>query len=129
MPEKKKLIIDEDWKAQVEAEKQATQATSKQPNATAAGAAQDDQQADGPMPPASFDLLVTMLATEALVAMGHVPHPATGQIKPQRSQAKYLIDMIEMLHEKTTGNLTPDQTQLVEDVLHQLRLAFVDTAT
>jgi hypothetical protein len=81
-----------------------------------------------PMPPASLELLLTMLATEALVALGQVPHPATGQLQVQRNQAQYLIDLIDVLRDKTKGNLTPGEQQLIETLLHQLRMVFVDTA-
>jgi hypothetical protein len=79
------------------------------------------------MPPASFELLLTMLATEALVALGQVPHPASGQLHVHRNQAKYLIDLVEMLRNKTQGNLTDNEQQLIETLLHQLRMAFVET--
>jgi hypothetical protein len=119
--EEKKLIIDEDWKTQVEAEKRQSH---QEPPAAERG------EADAPemqMPPASFEMLLTTLATEALMAMGQMPHPLTGQIEVQRDQAKYLIDTIDVLREKTQGNLSPDEQQMVEMILHQLRLAFVQT--
>jgi hypothetical protein len=126
MPDEKKIIVDEDWKAQVQAEKaKAAKTEGERPSKTAA----PDQAhaSDMPMPPASLELLLTMLATEALVALGQIPHPATGQVQIQRNQAQYLIDMVHMLREKTKGNLTPNEQQLIETLLHQLRLVFVDT--
>jgi hypothetical protein len=127
MPDDKKIIIDEDWKSRVEAEpEEAVKAQQSGGSAEAAQAAGGD--ADMPMPPASLELLLTSLATEALMAMGQLPHPATGQVQVQRSQAKYLIDMVEMLRDKTKGNLTPGEQQLIESLLHQLRMVFVETA-
>jgi hypothetical protein len=126
MADEKKIIIDEDWKSQVQAEK-AEAAKSPAAEPTAAATAGPEVQ-DLPMPPASFELLITMLATEALAALGQVPHPATGQAHVHRNQAKYLIDMIEVLRDKTKGNLNAGEQQLVESLLHQLRLAFVETA-
>ena len=132
MADEKKIIIDEDWKAQVRAEKEA--ASKSRPaestadeaavNAPAGAAATPDVE----MPSASLELLLTMLATEALVALGQAPHPATGQVHVQRNQAKYLIDMIEVLREKTKNNLTPGEQQLIEALLHQLRMAYVQTS-
>jgi len=126
MSDEKKIIIDEDWKAQVQAEKEA--ATSKSAAAkvepqSAAGAADDF-----PMPPASFELLLTTLATEALVALGQVPHPATGEAKAQPNQAKFLIDTIDVLRQKTQGNLSAVEQQTLDSLLHQLRMAFIETA-
>jgi len=132
MPDEKKIIIDEDWKSQVEAEKQAaeietaTETPAKEP-AAAEAASQPGAAADMPFPPASFDLLLTTLATETLVALGQLPHPVTGQAQPHRNHAKYLIDTIDVLREKTKGNLTPEEQQGIETLLHQLRMAFVAT--
>jgi Domain of unknown function (DUF1844) len=127
MADEKKIIIDEDWKSQVQAEKEKAAKARPAASASSTGPAPDDT-ADFPLPPASFDLLLTMLATEALVALGQVPHPATGQPHIQRSQAQYLIDLIDVLRTKTKGNLNPDEEQLIESILHQLRLAFVESA-
>ena len=127
MPDEKKLIIDEDWKSQVQAEK-AEAAKAKPATSPERGTTAQVDAADLPMPPASLELLLTMLATEALVALGQVPHPATGQAQVQRNQAKYLIDLVEVLRNKTQGNLTPGEQQLIDNLLHQLRLAYVETA-
>ena len=131
----KKLIIDEDWKSQVQAEKAAAaqQAPGEVAAATAKQAAEPQSRtepasADFPMPPASLELLVTTLATEALVALGQVPHPATGELHAHRHQAQYLIDTIDILRQKTKGNLTPSEQQMFESVLHQLRMVFLETA-
>lgn len=127
MPDEKKIIIDEDWKSQVQAEKAeaAKSGPATRPESAAAG---PEIAGDMPMPPASFELLLTMLATEALVALGQVPHPATGQMHVQRNQAKYLIDMLDVLREKTMRNLNPGEAQLIDSLLHQLRMVFVETA-
>ena len=74
-------------------------------------------------PPAPHNY--TQISTEALVSMGTIPHPATGETIQRRNQAKYLIDTLDMLKQKTAGNLTPEETAALDDVLHQLRMAFV----
>jgi Domain of unknown function (DUF1844) len=122
MPEEKKIIIDEDWKSQVQAEKEAEKRSQPEAPDVAAAAGEPD---DPPMPPASLELLVSSLVTEALIALGQVPHPATGKASLRRHQAKYLIDTIEMLHQKTKGNVTPEEERFFEQLLHQLRMAFV----
>jgi len=124
MSEEKKIIIDEDWKSQVEAEKAAAQGhesggDEEQDAADAAAAAR------GPLPPASFEILLTSLATEAMLHLGQLPHPATGQPKLDLPHAKYTIDLIEVLEEKTGGNLTPEEQAAISQILHQLRMAFV----
>src|SRR4029079_8802474 len=84
---------------------------------------------DVPMPPASFEMLLTTLATEALMALGQLPHPVTGKAQQHPQQAKYLIDTIDVLREKTKGNLSPHEDQASEGLLHQLRLAFIQVAS
>ncbi len=115
----KKIIVDEDWKAQVEAERAAahekTQAAGE-PSAAEAG---------GSWPQPSLPLLVTTLATEAMVAMGVVAHPLSGKVERDIDRARHVIDTIAMLEEKTAGNRTAEETQMFSDVLHELRMSFV----
>ena len=126
MADEKKIIIDEDWKSQVQAEKAAAEkeaANQPMPQTSAA----DGANAGGnfQMPPASLEMLVTTLVTEAMMSLGQVPHPHTGEVVFQPQQAKYLIDTIDVLREKTKGNVTPDESVLMEQLLHQLRMAYV----
>ncbi len=128
MSDDKKIIIDEDWKSQVQAEKERAARKNVPQAEGASAAANPNQDPDNfEMPPASLELLLTTLATEALMSLGQIPHPATGQITVHRNQAKYLIDTIEVLRQKTKGNLTTDEQQAIDSLLHQLRLIFVET--
>jgi hypothetical protein len=129
LSDEKKIIIDEDWKSKVEAEKE--EAAKAKPAATATPKAEGADASDlndPPMPPASFELLLTTLATEALVSLGQVPHPVTGKTQVQRNQAKFLIDTVDILRQKTAGNLTTSEQAVVDSLLHQMRLVFVQTA-
>ena len=54
-------------------------------------------------------MLVTTLATEAMIGLGQIPHPMTGNVHAEPAQARYAIDMLEMLAEKTKGNLAPGE--------------------
>jgi hypothetical protein len=125
MPDEKKIIIDEDWKARVQAEKMEA---AKSKSAAEPGLQEPFDAADVPMPPASFELLLTTLTTEALMALGQVPHPVTGKAEVRPNHAKYLIDTVEMLRQKTKGNLTPGEQQAIDSLLHQLRMLFVAAA-
>lgn len=124
MSDEKKIIIDEDWKTRVAAEKDEAnrrEKTSPEPAETGG-----PSMADAPtMPPASFELLVTMLATEAMAGLGQLPNPLTGQLESDPAGARYAIDMLEMLADKTKGNLTPQEDFGLRELLHQLRMAFV----
>lgn len=133
MAEDKKIIIDEDWKSQVEAEKaeaakRSAAGTPADSPSSASAAADSPEASDPPMPPASFEMLLTTLATEAFVALGQVPHPITGETHLQRNQARFLIDTIDILRQKTAGNLSNSEQQVLDSMLHQLRLLFVQTA-
>ena len=76
-------------------------------------------------PEPSLALLVTTLATQAMSALGFVPHPVTGKTEVDLPQAKHFIDTLDMLQQKTQGNQTPDEVEMFESVLHELRMTFV----
>jgi hypothetical protein len=94
MPDEKKLLIDEDWKAQVEAEKRQAQPTGDATAQESAAGGVPREARDLKFPPASFELLLTTLATEALMSLGQVPNPVTGAVETHREQARYIIDTI-----------------------------------
>jgi hypothetical protein len=123
MSDEKKIIIDEDWKSQVAAEKEAAlrKPTAEAPHADASGA----DELGGELPEASFELLISTFVTEAMVALGQFPHPGTGQIEADAGHAKFAIDMLSVIAEKTKGNLSPMEEQGLGDILHQLRMAFI----
>jgi hypothetical protein len=137
MSEEKKIIIDDDWKDQVAAEKEAlkqeAQASPAADNTAADNTAADSSAADNTasgealpaMPPASFEMLVTTLATEAMVALGQFPNPATQETTVSTEHATYAIDMLSMLKEKTKGNVTDGEDTMLTDLLHQLRMMFI----
>ncbi len=81
------------------------------------------------LPPATFAFLLTTLATQAMIALGQVPNPLTGKVETRAVQAKHYIDTLAMLAEKTQGNRTAEESQLLDDLLHQLRMAFVQLQT
>lgn len=126
MAEEKKIIIDEDWKSQVEAEKeQAARASSQQEGDQSPGEAAAGDEAAMQWPPASFPMLVSTFATEAMVGLGQIPSPLTNEPEVSPPRAKYAIDMLAVLQEKTKGNLDPGEDAGLEDLLHQLRMAYV----
>ena len=118
---KKKIIIDEDWKSQVEAEREELARKQKEMADQPPGQAADEMS----MPPASFEMLLTTLASEAMVCLGQVPHPATGKATVNLDQAKYFIDTLAILMTKTEGNLSAEEAQALETILHQLRMVYV----
>jgi hypothetical protein len=78
------------------------------------------------MPPADFQSLVGSLATQAMIYMGGFPDPQTGRAIVSLEHAKFHIDLLGVLEEKTKGNVTPQEAQDLSQVLNQLRLRFVE---
>ena len=74
-----------------------------------------------------FAQLVMQQANMAMMLLGKVAHPETGQVVKDMEAAKFFIDQLEMLEVKTKGNLTKEESALLKQSLMSLRLAFVDT--
>lgn len=124
-PEEKKLIIDDDWKSQVQAEKEAAEQARQEAPAEEAAAAAGEPGEPGAIPPADFRTLVSMLATQAMMAMGAIPHPITGQPEVHLDQARHFIDLLMVLQEKTKGNLDAEEEGMIANLLNEFRMAFV----
>lgn len=78
-------------------------------------------------PKVDFSTLVLSLGTTALYQMGLVPDPATGEITPgDPLVAQQTIDTLEMLREKTVGNLEEEERKLLDSLLYELRIKFVE---
>mgnify|MGYP003674199520 CR=1 FL=1 len=150
--EEPKIIVDSDWKEQVAKEKEAASAKAAAEPETAEtepSAAQDAEEktvtaeqnapastkaenADEEMsmhspPPASFEVLISMLFTQAMATLGQIPDPASGEAKVNKPFAKHYIDTIDMLSEKTKGNLSDDESKMLSEALHALRMMYVNT--
>ena len=98
--------------------------------AEAAPVATDEPDlADDDMPgaedPASFVNFLSTLATNAAAALGAVPHPATGKRSLDLDTGKYWLDVLGMLRDKTKGNLHPQESRLLEGLLADLRMQYV----
>ncbi len=130
MDEPIKKRVDESWKEQAEREKQtvgqqpATPVSAKAPTQKADNASVD---AEG-LPQVRFDLFVSGLAMEAFVAMGEMPHPTTRRQATNLPQAKYLIDLLGLLEDKTKNNLSVEEERLLKDALYQLRMRYLSKA-
>lgn len=78
-------------------------------------------------PQISFVAFIYSLATNAAVHFGDLPDPLTNEPRPvDLEAAAQLIDVIAMLEEKTRGNLTPEERQLMDQILYELRMRFVE---
>lgn len=73
-----------------------------------------------------FATLVSYLGTTAMFQLGLLPGPGGEYIPPDLANGRRTIDLLEVLQEKTHGNLSADESKLLEDVLYELRMGFVE---
>jgi len=85
----------------------------------------EEEDIPGAEDPASFVNFLSTLATNAAAALGAMPHPVTGQRSLDLETGKYWLDVLGMLGEKTKGNLHPQEARLLEGLLGDLRMQYV----
>ena len=92
--------------------------------ATASGRTPEDrnltEEASG------FETLVSYLSTTTMFQLGLIAGPGGERIPPDMPNAQRTIDLLQVLQEKTQGNLTPNESRLLDDVLYELRMTFVE---
>jgi hypothetical protein len=102
-----KKHIDESWKESADKEK-----------------AQAKNEKEHIIAEPDFKFFVTTLALQTSIALGRVPNPTTNKIEEDLNQAKLIIDTLGMLKEKTKGNLTDEETELLDNLLYELRMQY-----
>ena len=113
--------VDEDWKRRAQAEKEVDAAKAAPPPAAAPGGGGPRAEA---RPHPMFGGLVESLASQALLFMGAMRDPM-GQVHQDLQQAQAMIEMLGMLDEKTKGNLSKDESDMLKQVLDEVRMHFV----
>jgi hypothetical protein len=113
--EEKKIIVDDDWKAEARAEKERLSGEAEAPTTEA-------------LPEASFMELINLLVMQAMAGLGLMADADGHRIPPNLSAAKHSIDMLQMLEDKTKGNLTDEEAKLLDQVLYEMRMRFVQMA-
>jgi hypothetical protein len=78
------------------------------------------------IPEASFSLFVSSLVAQALFSLGDVENPFSKTIEQNLDQAKFTIDTLQIIKDKTSGNLTDDETKLLDTALYDLRMRYVE---
>lgn len=96
------------------------------PSDSAAESASEDGQ--GPIPAIDFSTFVLSLGTSALYQLGRLgdPEDADEPAQPSLLIARQTIDTLKMISVKTQGNLDPEETKLLESILYELRMRFVE---
>lgn len=87
---------------------------------------QPEASGDASSPSITFSSFVIGLATQALMFLGAAPDPRGGEVEKNPAEAAAIIGVIEMLAGKTQGNLSEDEAKLVEEVLYELRMRYVN---
>jgi hypothetical protein len=77
------------------------------------------------LPEITFPSFIFSLSSTAFVSLGVIPHPETGKMEKDLPLAKQTIDLLGLLREKTRNNLTPEEDNLFDHLLHDLRMAYV----
>ena len=122
--QEKKIIVDEDWKQEAQKEKEILAAQEQAEKKEE----QQEKASRGPLPEGNFAALISMLTTQALFALGLLQVKGQEERKPDLELAKYNIDMLQTLEEKTKGNLTKEEEAVLSNTLNELRMGYVRVA-
>lgn len=115
--EEPRIIVDSDWKREAQAEKERlTQETAATAPTTELGQA-------------NFLDIVNMIAMQAIVSLGGVKMPDGHEVPQDLAVAKYHIDLLDVLMQKTAGQLDDTERKVLEAALHELRMGFVQTTS
>lgn len=120
----KKIIVDEDWKQEAQREKEILAAQEEAQKKKEQG----EDLSRGPLPEGNFAALISMLTTQALFALGLLQVKGQEKRQPDLELARYNIDMLETLEEKTKGNLTKEEETVLANTLNDLRMGYVKVA-
>jgi len=93
---------------------------------TTPGEARGSETQQEPLPEINFSTFVISLSTQALMHLGEIANPISGNIDPDVPAAKQMIDMLGMIKEKTSGNLNANEDRLMQDILFDLRMKYVE---
>jgi len=105
---------------------EATQADGKPARPEDAGEPGEPGEPHPGLPAVDFHTFVLSLGSSALLHLGELEHPDLGAPQKDLPLAKHTIDILAMLEEKTKGNLSPAEAKLIESLLYDLRLRFVE---
>lgn len=85
-----------------------------------------EENKDNFIPPVpDFKFFITTLSLQATIFLGQIPNPATQKTEEDLPQAKFIIDTLGMLQEKTKGNLNKEESDLLENLLYELRSVYL----
>jgi len=107
-------------------EKEQEMATGNAPKES--GAKPEGEGKTPTLPAPTLSTLVHMLFVQGMIAAGKAISPVSNKYETDLNLAKYHVEMLELLQEKTKGNRTDEENEAMDEMLHQLRLAYVDAS-
>ena len=131
MPDKKDFVIkdkrmfaegDEDQPIKEETEKPLDEVTAEE---SESAASQEQEETDYQLPEINFATFIFSLNHSVLVHLGVMDDPSTGKKVRHLTLAKQTIDILGMLEEKTQGNLTEDEENMLKNILYDLRMIYI----
>ena len=115
----------EEVEPEAEAAPEARESFSPEPEPEPETLPPDDTTQALPLPQVNFSTFVFSLSSSVLLHLGEMPDPATNKKVVNLSLAKQSIDILAMLHEKTSGNLDEEEENLLKNLLYELRVKYV----
>ncbi|MFH1023976.1 MAG: DUF1844 domain-containing protein [Planctomycetota bacterium] len=115
--------VDESWKEQAAIEKRKLATPPAPPPKKARPGTKPGSKPDEA--DAEFMNFISGLASQALIHFGDVPHPMTGRSEKNADEARYMVDLLAMLREKTEGNLSEKEIHVFDGLLYDLQMRFV----
>jgi len=122
MADEKKIIVDEDWKNKAQKEKEVAKEKDQ------CGCGKDHEHHEHELPPGDFNALISLLATQAMFSLGLITTEKGKEPQKDLKLAKFNIDILDCLEQKTKGNLTEQEQSFLSTTVAQLRMAFVEMA-
>ena len=104
--------VDEEWKKQARAEKEKLAQETGRPPA-------------GPPLEPSFSMIISSFVAQSLMALGEMESPVDGQRTLDLGAAKFTIDLLQVMQDKTQGNLEEDEKKMLDSALYDLRMRYV----
>lgn len=124
-----KIFVDEDWKEKVQREREEARQKAQDAGPSAHSGSQTETDRDavppGEPPEASFNTLVGTLATQAMFALGVIAPRDAKEVYVNLDEAKFNIDLLAMLREKTRGNLSPQEEGNLREAVAEMQRLYV----
>lgn len=124
--DKRRFTDEGEAREQQEVRDEAAAADRAEATAEIPGEPSREASATQEFPPIDFSTFIMSLSTQALMQLGEIGDPATGQVEKDVAVAKQTIDIIAMLSDKSKGNLDETEERLVQEILYNLRMRYVE---